>query len=78
MITISQFSADPSHYIWGDDCCITVDSIFDGEFDGDLNLLIRCCEDNVTSEGINYYQAVEDYKQSREKEEKHEKDDGII
>ena len=69
MIDIEQFAADPSRYIYGDDCRITVDSIFDGEFNGDLKLLLTCCEDNVTSEGINYYQTVEDYKHSREKEE---------
>ena len=64
MINIEQFAADPSKYVWGDDCRITVDSVFEREFDGDLELLLDCCEDNVTSKGINYHQAVEDYKRS--------------
>jgi len=63
-MTIQDFEADPSKYIWGDDCRITVDSIFEREFNGDLKLLLTCCEDNATFDEINYYQAVDDYKNS--------------
>ena len=62
MMTIQDFENDPSHYIWGDDCRITVDSFFEKKFDGDLKLLLDCCEDNRMFDEINYYQAVEDYK----------------
>jgi len=64
MIDIEQFFADPSKYVWGNDCKINVDSIFASGFNGDLKLLLTCCEDNATFDEINYHQAVADYKRS--------------
>jgi hypothetical protein len=61
MITIKEFEDNPSRYIWGNDCKIHIDSIFSEEFAGNLNLLVTCCEDKATPDGINYYQAVKDY-----------------
>ena len=65
MITLEQFIDDPAKYIWGDDCCLHIDSIFEREFKGDLKLLLSCCEDNAVPEGINYYQAIKDYEENK-------------
>jgi hypothetical protein len=62
MITINDFEGDPSNYIWGDDCQLHIDSIFQKEFDGNLNLLIACCEDNATPEGVNYCEAIKQFR----------------
>lgn len=61
MITIKNFEDDPSHYIYGDDCRLTVDSMFEREFAGNLQLLVDCCADNARPDGINYYKAIRDY-----------------
>jgi len=66
MLTIKDFEDNPSNYIWGDDVTLHIDSIFNSAFDGNINLLVACCEDNAMPDGINYYEAVRDYEKSRQ------------
>ena len=63
-MNIKDFENEPSKYIWGDDCTLHIDSIFKREFTGDLNLLLSCLEDRATPSGLNYYQAIKDYRTS--------------
>ena len=61
MITIKDFEDNPSNYIYGNDLTLHIDSIFEKEFNGNLDLLCDCCADNATCDGINYYEAIRDY-----------------
>ena len=66
-MTLKDFEDEPSRYIWMRDGKIVYDSIFKKEFEGNLNLLLSCIEDNIYEDdcNINYHQAVMDYKVSQ-------------
>jgi len=65
-MTLKDFEDEPSRYIWMRDGKIVYDSIFKKEFEGNLNLLLSCIEDNIYEDdcNINYHQSVMDYKAS--------------
>lgn len=64
MITIEDFEAEPSRWIYLVNGTITYDSRLENLFLGDLKLLFACIEDHTGDEEINYYEAIKDYNKS--------------
>lgn len=65
-ITINDFEWNPSQYVWLNNGQLTIDSMFNKYFLGNKNLLLACIEDNMTDTEINYYEAINDYRESGE------------
>lgn len=71
-MTIKDFEDDPSKYIYLQSGSIVYQSIFSDKFNGDLDLLLDCIEDNIfvyesgedEVEQINYHKAIKDYRES--------------
>jgi hypothetical protein len=62
MITIKDFEENPSQYAWvNNKSQLVIDSIFNREFTGNIDLLLACVEDHMTDTEINYVEAIKDY-----------------
>jgi len=63
-ITIKDFERNPADYLWMKNDTLVIDSIFQKSFLGDLKTLLCCVEDNIKDDGIDYLQAITDYKKN--------------